>query len=228
MSRLQPQPGERIDRSRTLTFSFDGSRSKRLAGDTIASALYAAGQRTFSRCFKYHRRRGLHVLLRPVPQLPRRGRRPPGRARLRRAGARGHRGRAHQRQAVARVRRDARDRPRRRPLHAARLLLQDLHPPAPPVAALREDPAKRGRASAGCASSRTSANGGRDYRRRHADVLVIGGGAAGLHAAIAAAGLGADVVLVDEGPEPGGRAARGPAARADARWSRRPARPASR
>ena len=44
-----------------------------------------------------------------------------------------------------------------------------------------------------------------EYRRRHADVLVVGGGAAGLAAATAAAELGADVVLADEGPEPGGR-----------------------
>jgi sarcosine oxidase, subunit alpha len=44
-----------------------------------------------------------------------------------------------------------------------------------------------------------------EYRRRHADVLVVGGGAAGLSAAVAAAGLDADVVLCDEGPEPGGR-----------------------
>ena len=36
-------------------------------------------------------------------------------------------------------------------------------------------------------------------------MLVVGGGAAGLSAAIAAAELGADVVLADEGPEPGGR-----------------------
>ena len=44
-----------------------------------------------------------------------------------------------------------------------------------------------------------------EYRRRHADLLVVGGGAAGLYAAIAAAELGADVVLCDEGAEPGGR-----------------------
>jgi sarcosine oxidase subunit alpha len=44
-----------------------------------------------------------------------------------------------------------------------------------------------------------------DYRRRHADVLVVGGGRAGLAAATRAAQLGADVVLTDEGPEPGGR-----------------------
>jgi sarcosine oxidase subunit alpha len=43
-----------------------------------------------------------------------------------------------------------------------------------------------------------------DYRRRHADVLVVGGGPAGLAAATRAAELGADVVLADEGPEPGG------------------------
>ena len=43
-----------------------------------------------------------------------------------------------------------------------------------------------------------------EYRRRHADVLVIGGGVAGMAAALRAAGLGADVVLVDDGPELGG------------------------
>jgi sarcosine oxidase subunit alpha len=45
-----------------------------------------------------------------------------------------------------------------------------------------------------------------EYRRRHADLLVVGGGVAGLSAATVAARLGADVVLVDEGPELGGRA----------------------
>ncbi|MHB1835465.1 MAG: glycine cleavage T C-terminal barrel domain-containing protein, partial [Solirubrobacteraceae bacterium] len=44
-----------------------------------------------------------------------------------------------------------------------------------------------------------------EYRRRHADVLVTGGGIAGLNAALAAARLGADVVLCDEGFELGGQ-----------------------
>lgn len=37
------------------------------------------------------------------------------------------------------------------------------------------------------------------------DVLIVGGGAAGLSAGIAAAGAGASVVLIDERPEPGGQ-----------------------
>ena len=57
--RLPPQPSEVVDRATSVTFTFDGKRVTALAGDTIGSALYAAGQRTFSRSFKYHRRRGL-------------------------------------------------------------------------------------------------------------------------------------------------------------------------
>jgi sarcosine oxidase subunit alpha len=45
-----------------------------------------------------------------------------------------------------------------------------------------------------------------EYRRRHCDVLIVGGGLAGLAAALRAAELGADVVLCDEDVELGGRA----------------------
>ena len=57
--RLAPQPHERIDRSQEIHFSFDGRTVVGYEGDTIGSALYAAGTRVFSRSFKYHRRRGL-------------------------------------------------------------------------------------------------------------------------------------------------------------------------
>ncbi|HET6657814.1 MAG TPA: 2Fe-2S iron-sulfur cluster-binding protein [Gaiellaceae bacterium] len=57
--RLPARPGERIDREREVSFSFGGERVRAFEGDTIASALYASGQRVFSRSFKYHRPRGL-------------------------------------------------------------------------------------------------------------------------------------------------------------------------
>src|ERR1700722_1397237 len=59
MTRLPAQPAERVDRTRQITFTFDGRPVPALEGDTIASALYAGGRRIFSRSFKYHRPRGL-------------------------------------------------------------------------------------------------------------------------------------------------------------------------
>jgi sarcosine oxidase subunit alpha len=57
--RLPPRPEERIDRSRTLTFFFDDETIEAFEGDTVGSALFAGGRRVFSRSFKYHRPRGL-------------------------------------------------------------------------------------------------------------------------------------------------------------------------
>jgi sarcosine oxidase, subunit alpha len=57
--RLPARPGERLDRSREVTFSFYGKPVRAFEGDTFGSALYASGQRIFSRSFKYHRPRGL-------------------------------------------------------------------------------------------------------------------------------------------------------------------------
>src|SRR2546422_1334385 len=57
--RLPPVPGEWIDRSRPLQFRFEGAAAHGFAGDTISSALWAQGERTLGRSFKYHRPRGL-------------------------------------------------------------------------------------------------------------------------------------------------------------------------
>ena len=51
--------GGRIDRSRPLTFSFNGRTCQGYAGDTLASALLANGIRMVGRSFKYHRPRGI-------------------------------------------------------------------------------------------------------------------------------------------------------------------------
>ncbi|MQA27021.1 MAG: FAD-dependent oxidoreductase, partial [Micromonosporaceae bacterium] len=57
--RLDRQPGEVIDRDKLLRFHWNGRPCSAYAGDTIASALAAAGIRVFSRSLKYHRPRGL-------------------------------------------------------------------------------------------------------------------------------------------------------------------------
>ena len=54
-----PARGERIDRSKTVQFKFNDRVFKGFAGDTLASALLAAGESLFSRSWKYHRPRGI-------------------------------------------------------------------------------------------------------------------------------------------------------------------------
>ena len=58
-NRLHPKEGEVIDRATTIRFTFDGVEYPAHPGDTVASALTAAGVQVLSRSFKYHRPRGL-------------------------------------------------------------------------------------------------------------------------------------------------------------------------
>jgi sarcosine oxidase subunit alpha len=51
-----------VDFDKPLEFTFDGKRYTGYQGDSVASALYRAGVRIFSRSFKYHRPRGLMTL----------------------------------------------------------------------------------------------------------------------------------------------------------------------
>ena len=51
--------GGQIDRSKKISFTFDGVRYEGHPGDTLASALLANGQRLVGRSFKYHRPRGV-------------------------------------------------------------------------------------------------------------------------------------------------------------------------
>src|SRR5262249_40695685 len=48
-----------IDRKRTVSFTFDGKGYAGRPGDTLASALLANGERLVGRSFKYHRPRGI-------------------------------------------------------------------------------------------------------------------------------------------------------------------------
>jgi sarcosine oxidase, subunit alpha len=204
VSRLEPRPGERVDRSRTITFSFDGKPVQALEGDTIGSALYAAGQRTFSRSFKYHRRRGLMCCAGNCPNCM-----------VAVDGAPGARAcvtPAREGQQVEHL--------NAQPSleYDAMSLTDKLGAPFTPpgfyyktfIRPRRLWPAYewvlRHAAGLGRLPRKQAERSWRtDYRRRHADVLVVGGGHAGLSTAIAAAELGADVVLADEGAQPGGR-----------------------
>jgi sarcosine oxidase, subunit alpha len=205
VSRLPHQPGERIDRSRTVTFTFDGRKVEALQGDTIASALYSGGQRTFSRSFKYHRRRGLLCCAGQCPNCL-----------VAVDGAPG----------VRACTEPVREGMAVEHLNASPSLEHDVMavtdtvggPFTPPgfyyktfirprrLWPLYEKVLRRAAGLGRLRERQDDREWRTEYRRRHADVLVVGGGLAGLHAAVAAAELGADVVLVDEGPEPGGRA----------------------
>ncbi|MGT3074432.1 2Fe-2S iron-sulfur cluster-binding protein [Pseudomonas putida] len=57
-TRLPVPMGLLIDRERPLRFEFDGQACQGFAGDTIASALLGNGRWLLSRSFKYHRPRG--------------------------------------------------------------------------------------------------------------------------------------------------------------------------
>ena len=59
VARLPAPWGLHLDRTRTLSFRFEGRQYEGLAGDTLASALAANGVDVLSRSFKYHRPRGL-------------------------------------------------------------------------------------------------------------------------------------------------------------------------
>jgi len=59
MTRLAPKGGEWIDRNKTVSFSFEGNTFMGFEGDTISSALYASGQTVLARSFKYHRPRSV-------------------------------------------------------------------------------------------------------------------------------------------------------------------------
>ena len=51
--------GSRLDRSRPLSFAFNGRSFSGFAGDTLASAVLAAGETVLSRSWKYHRPRAI-------------------------------------------------------------------------------------------------------------------------------------------------------------------------
>ncbi len=189
-----------LDRTRPVTFSFDGASQHGFAGDVVASALMASGRHVLSRSFKYHRPRGVLTMAghdsNAMVQI---GAEP---------NVRGDRRKIAPGLAVISINRMGR-------LDFDWLAVLGLFSRFLPVGfyyktffrphgawRLFERPI---RALAGLGSLDPKAHHGY-YDKQHlfCDVLVVGGGSAGLNAGIAAAETGAEVLLIDEWPTPGG------------------------
>ncbi|MGN6869495.1 MAG: 2Fe-2S iron-sulfur cluster-binding protein [Solirubrobacteraceae bacterium] len=197
MSRLPVQPGERIDRQRVVRFTFDGKPFEAFEGDTIGSALFAKGQRTFSRSFKYHRRRGLMCCAGQCPNCI-----------VAVDGAPGVRACVEPVTEGMRVEHlNAKPGLELDVMRATDLVGTKFTPPGfyyktfirPRRLWPLYEKVLRHAAGLGVLKKEQADREWRtEYRRRHADVLVVGGGIAGTSAARAAAEAGADVVLVAE------------------------------
>ena len=198
--------GGLIDRASRLPFRFDGRDYAGHAGDTLASALLAAGVRLFGRSFKYHRPRGL---LAAGPEEPN------ALMELRTGARREPNIPATLIELYAGLEAASQNRfpSLRFDLMAVNGLLSPLLPAGfyyktfmwPPSWWERlYEPAIRRAAGLGRASGVADPD---HYERAHlfCDVLVIGAGPAGLAAALSAGRRGARVVLCEADPLLGGR-----------------------
>jgi len=196
-----------IDRRKPLAFSFNGEPLIGYAGDTLASALLANGRTFVARSFKYHRPRGIlsHGSEEPNALVT----------------LRGHRGRVdpNTRATVVELSEGLSAESQNHwpslaldvgavsdalaPLLAAGFYYKTFMWPVSFWKRLYE-PAIRAAAGLGRAPGTPDPD---RYQQRHAhcDVLVVGGGRAGLAEALAASAGGARVMLVDEQPAWGGR-----------------------
>jgi len=203
--KFRTSEGGQIDRSRALTFTFDGKTYQGYAGDTLASALLANGVRLLARSFKYHRPRGISTAGSEEPN------------------------------ALVELRSGPRKEPNTRvttielfdglvansqnrwpslafdvmsvnnlfsPLLSAGFYYKTFMWPVSFWTNVYEHVIRR---AAGLGSASTEADP--DYYEQcheHCDLLVVGAGAAGLSAALSAAASGARVIIADEHPGLGG------------------------
>jgi sarcosine oxidase subunit alpha len=203
MSNRLPHPwGTRLDRTSPLSFSFEGKSVPGYRGDTIASALAAAGQKILSRSFKYHRPRGiLSMNGEDANTLVQIGPQPNVRADIQPVAD----GMAVTGQNVlGSLSRDAGaiiDRLGR--FMPVGFYYRSFFEPGAKAWLKIWEPIIRRSAGLGKVSFNPPAA---DYRKvsLHADVVVVGAGAAGLSAALKAAESGFDVLVVDREPQLGG------------------------
>jgi sarcosine oxidase subunit alpha len=189
-----------VDPAKKFTFTFDGRPFTASSGQSIAAALYAAGIRVFSRSFKYHRPRGLFCVSGDCPNCLMQV---DGRPNVRTCMEPAKEGQVVQHQNawpglgfdVLRVV-DKLD--RRFPVG---FYYKRYYKPW--VWRLVE-PTIRKVAGLGRIDVRRVPEMETEVEHLHADVCVVGGGPAGLAAAVEASGAGASLLLVDRQPRLGG------------------------
>jgi heterotetrameric sarcosine oxidase alpha subunit len=200
------ESGGRIDRTRKLTFTFDGKSVEGFEGDTLASALLANGIRLVGRSFKYHRPRGI---LSAGPEEPN------ALVELREGAAREPNTRA----TTVEIFEGLAARSQNRfpslafdmlsvtgllsPIFAAGFYYKTFMWPAAFWERVYE-PLIRRAAGLGRASGLPDPDS-YDKQTAFADVLIIGGGPAGFAAALDASADGAEVILVEQDFALGGR-----------------------
>jgi methylglutamate dehydrogenase subunit C len=198
--------GGLIDRSRPITFTFDGETYQGAVGDTLASALLANGVGLVGRSFKYHRPRGI---LTAGPEEPN------ALVELRSGARREPNTRATTVELYAGL--EATSQNRWPSLSCDALAVNSILAPFLSAgfyyktfmwpASFWEkvyEPMVRRAAGLGRASGEEDPD---TYEKAflHCDVLIVGGGPAGLMATLAAGRTGARVVLCDEDFRLGGR-----------------------
>jgi sarcosine oxidase, subunit alpha len=206
MLRLEPQPGEVIDRDAPLTFRWNGRAYPGYQGDTIVSALAAAGERVFSRSFKYHRPRGLLTASYLDPGCTMQVGDEPNVRGAHRLVAEGMDVRSQNTWPSLRFDVKAANQLAGAFLPAGFYYKTFIKPQRlwPAYSSVLR------RFSSGGVTSADSPHGYYDKRYAHPDVLVAGGGPAGMAAALAAARAGARVLLVEEEHQLGGHLRWGP------------------
>ncbi|MBP1848962.1 sarcosine oxidase subunit alpha [Rhizobium halophytocola] len=207
MSAANRIPGKgRLTPARTARFTFDGQTYSAYEGDTVASALIANGIHLTGRSFKYHRPRGI---LTAGPEEPNA---------LLDVSRDSARRQPNVRATVQEVFDGMKTGSQNRwpslsfdigalndtfsMFFAAGFYYKTFMWPRAAWHGLYEPFIRR---AAGLGVAPTEADPDHYANRyAHCDVMVVGGGAAGLAAALAAAEAGAEVMLVDEQPEVGG------------------------
>ncbi|MER9152783.1 sarcosine oxidase subunit alpha [Mesorhizobium opportunistum] len=197
--------GGLIDRSKPLSFTFDGKAMQGLDGDSLASALLANGCRLIGRSFKYHRPRGILTAGAAEPNA------------LMTIGSGGRtepNTRATMQELYAGLEAKSQNRwpSLNRDIGALNSLLSPFLGagfyyktfmwPAPFWEKVYE-PFIRKAAGLGKAAYEADPDA-YDKCWAHCDLLVIGAGAAGLAAALSAGRAGVKVILLDEHPLAGG------------------------